>query len=135
MNRQEFHQLMANAKQKSGISTSVISFELKMLLPTLRRFEKGTNNSNMKKIFDYLRAIGFYLLLNNTEKLRNYDELVDWLVTFRTNKYSQRQLAEKIGVAYLTIANIERKATVMSLDTFLKIAEIEEVEIKILNDN
>lgn len=135
MNRQEFHQLMANAKQKSGISTSVISFELKMLLPTLRRFEKGTNNSNMKKIFDYLRAIGFYLLLNNTEKLRNYDELVDWLVTFRANKYSQRQLAEKIGVAYLTIANIERKATVMSLDTFLKIAEIEEVEIKILNDN
>ena len=54
MNRQEFHQLMANAKQESGISTSAISFELKMLLPTLRRFEKGTNNSNMKKIFDLI---------------------------------------------------------------------------------
>ena len=135
MNRQEFHQLMANAKQESGISTSAISFELKMLLPTLRRFEKGTNNSNMKKIFDYLRVIGFCLLLNNTEKLRNYNELVDWLVTFRTNKYSQRQLADKIGVAYLTIANIERKATVMSLDTFLKITEMGDVEIKILNDN
>lgn len=135
MNRQEFHQLMANAKQESGISTSAISFELKMLLPTLRRFEKGINNSNMKKIFDYLRVIDSCLLLNNTKKLHNYDELVDWLVTFRTNKYSQRQLADKIGVAYLTIANIERKATVMSLDTFLKITEIGDVEIKILNDN
>ena len=135
MNRKEFHQLLVNAKQESGISTSSISFELKMLLPTLRRFEKGTNNSNMKKIFDYLRVINFYLLLNNTKKLHNYDELVDWLVMFRKNKYSQRQLAEKIGVAYLTIANIERKATVMSLDTFLKIADIGEVDIKIINKN
>lgn len=135
MDRKEFLNLMVAAKELSGKSTNTVSFDLRMQWSTLRRFEKGTNNSNMKKIFDYLRVIGFCLFLNNTEKLRNYDELVDWLVAFRTNKYSQRQLAEKIGVAYLTIANIERKATVMSLDTFLKIAEIGDVEIKILNDN
>lgn len=135
MDRKTFFDLMVAAKEASGKSTNTVSFDLRMQWSTLRRFEKGTNNSNMKKIFDYLRVIDSCLLLNNTKKLHNYDELVDWLVTFRTNKYSQRQLADKIGVAYLTIANIERKATVMSLDTFLKITEIGDVEIKILNDN
>lgn len=131
MDRKEFLNLMVAAKELSGKSTNTVSFDLRMQWSTLRRFEKGTNNSNMKKIFDYLRVIGFCLFLNNTEKLRNYDELVDWLVAFRTNKYSQRQLAEKIGVAYLTIANIERKATVMSLDTFLKIVDVLDCQISI----
>ena len=41
MDRKEFCVLMAKAKQESGRGTSDISFDMKMLLPTLRRFEKG----------------------------------------------------------------------------------------------
>lgn len=48
MDRKEFCVLMAKAKQESGRGTSDISFDMKMLLPTLRRFEKGEHNFNLK---------------------------------------------------------------------------------------
>ena len=50
MDRKEFCVLMAKAKQESGRGTSDISFDMKMLLPTLRRFEKGEHNFNLKKL-------------------------------------------------------------------------------------
>lgn len=134
MNRQKFCELMAGAKESSGVTTSQISFEMKMLLPTLRRFEKGEHNFNMKKTVEYLHTIKSQIVISNTDKcfyVKTYDDMVDCLIKLRTNRFSQRQLAEQIGSAYLTIANIERKATVMSIDTFLKIAEALEVDIKI----
>lgn len=54
MNRTEFFNLLAAAKEKSGKSTNTVSFDLRMQWSTLRRFEKGGNNSNMKKIFGYM---------------------------------------------------------------------------------
>lgn len=133
MERQEFHNLMLAAKEASGKSTNTVSFDLRMQWSTLRRFEKGINNSNMKKVFEYLRVIDSCIVLNGSSKFSDYNRLIDWLIEYRSKQYSQRQLATQINVVYLTIANIERKATVMSLDTFLKIAEELGISINIQN--
>ena len=39
----------------------------------------------------------------------------------RKNIYSQRELADKINITPITIANVERKTNVISIDNFLKI--------------
>ena len=67
MDRKEFCVLMAKAKQESGRGTSDISFDMKMLLPTLRRFEKGEHNFNLKKVMEYLLRIKYSLSLKKME--------------------------------------------------------------------
>ena len=44
---------------------------------------------------------------------------------------SQRALAEKTGCSHLTIANIERKTTTISIDTLLKTVAVLGYTIKI----
>lgn len=45
MNRLEFCDLMVKAKERSGARISDISFQMHMLLPTLRRLEKDSTIS------------------------------------------------------------------------------------------
>lgn len=133
MTRNEFCDLMAVAKERSGKTTNTISFDLRMQWTTLRKFEKGTNNSSMKKILEYLQVINAYIQIDKSVCINDYDNLVAWMINARKDRYSQRKLAEEIDVTYLTIANIERKATAMSLDIFLKIADVLGHQITIQN--
>lgn len=56
--------------------------------------------------------------------ISDYERFVDWLIQTRTNAgYSQRTLAEKIGITHVTIANIESKKNVVAIDYFFKIIE------------
>lgn len=135
MDRKEFCALMAKAKQESGIRISDISFNMKMLLPSLRRFEKGEHNFNFKKVMEYLQAINSHIQIDKVT-IANYESLLLWLVDVRkTHSLSQRALAKKIECAPLTIANVERKATIISIDTLLKIVDVLGYDIKIENND
>ena len=134
MDRKEFCVLMAKAKQESGRGTSDISFDMKMLLPTLRRFEKGEHNFNLKKIMEYLQVINAHIQIDKNI-IADYENLLAWLVDIRkTHSLSQRALAKEIECAPLTIANIERKETIISIDTFLKIVDVLGCTINIENN-
>ena len=134
MNRTEFFNLLAAAKEKSGKSTNTVSFDLRMQWSTLRRFEKGGNNSNMKKIFDYLQVINAYIQIGKVI-IFNYENLLAWLIDARKeHSLSQRALAKEIECAPSTIANIEREETIISIDTFLKIVDVLGYVIKIENN-
>ena len=49
----------------------------------------------------------------------------------RKNIYSQRELADKINITPITIANVERKTNVISIDNFLKIVNALDWELNI----
>ena len=121
MDRKEFCVLMAKAKQESGRGTSDISFDMKMLLPTLRRLE-------------YLQVINAHIQIDKNI-IADYENLLAWLVDIRkTHSLSQRALAKEIECAPLTIANIERTETIISIDTFLKIVDVLGCTINIENN-
>lgn len=134
MNRNEFFKLLEQAKMSCGKTTTDISFDLRMQWSTLKRFENGTSNSNLKKILSYLRVIGHKIVLanySNVSYISNYEALVNWIVYARKNIYSQRELANKTGITPITIANVERKTNVISIDNFLKIINALGWELKI----
>lgn len=82
----------------------------------------------------YIKALGaeLYLQSESSEVLLNSSaDFSSWLKDIRKGLYSQRSLAEQVGCAYLTIANIERGATVVRIDTLLKLIEIFGYTIKI----
>lgn len=84
MNRTVFFNLLAIAKEKSGKSTNTVSFDLRMQWSTLRRFEKGNNNSNMQKIFDYLQVINSHIQIDKVV-IYNYENLLTWIIDARKN--------------------------------------------------
>ena len=63
--------------------------------------------------------------------LNNSFDFASWLKETRSNQYTQRSLAEQAGCTYQTIANIERGATVVRIDTLLKLIEVFGYIIKI----
>lgn len=134
MDRKEFFKLLEQAKVSCGKTTTDISFDLRMQWSTLKRFENGTSNSNLKKVLDYLRVIGYKIVVTNDSNvyyISNYESLVNWIVYARKNIYSQRELADKINITPITIANVERKTNVISIDNFLKIVNALDWELNI----
>jgi DNA-binding XRE family transcriptional regulator len=123
MNRAEFCELMAQAKKNSGVSTSELSFDSRMLPSTLMRVEKGISNFSMQKAIQYLYAIHHHISLRNGKKIyviKDYEDLLKWTVEAR-GKESQRSLAKVIDVNRGTITKIETKKSEMSVDLFLKL--------------
>lgn len=134
MNRLDFCKLMEQAKIASGISASEISFSMRMLLPTLRRFEKGKHNFTLVKVMEYLKVLHAKLVIYNKEStitVDEYSQLVEWVVSARKDSYSQRKLAEAISVSYVMLARVESHKSSLSIDVFLKIVEVLGYNIKI----
>lgn len=134
MDRQEFSQLLMNQREQQQCGKNELCRRIGVTFHQLQNIEQSKNNYNFKLIIKYLSGIQSQICLINKSERKNimsYDDFVSWVIAARSISYSQRSFAQKIHVAALTIANIERKATVISVDTFLKIAEALEVEIKI----
>ena len=126
--------MMADAKKNSDKTTSEITFAMKMLLPTLRRFEKGDHNFNVKKVMEYLDVINHQLVLRSETKIdvcRTYDDVILWIKNTREGKYSQRKLAEVTQSSHNSITYIERQISTISIDMFLKIVQALGYQIKI----
>lgn len=137
MNRLDFCKLMEQAKIASGIPASEISFSMKMLMPTLRRFEKGEHNFSLVKVMEYLQVLHAQLIIYNeksTVVVTEYSQLIEWLVSARKNGYTQRKLAEAVGISYVMLARIESNKSSLSIDVYLKIIEVlgYSVNIKLL---
>lgn len=137
MNRDGFCKLMAAVRSKSKITTTELSFQIKMLLPTLRRFEKGEHNFKLDRVIQYLSILGYQIILcsNNgveeTFKIAQYSDIPKFIKCARKDKYTQRELAINIGCTYATIANIERQSNIVSIDMFLKLVETLNYSVKI----
>lgn len=134
MNRLDFCKLMEQAKFASGISPSEISFSMRMLMPSLRRFEKGKHNFSLVKVMEYLKVLHAQLVIYNEKSyvtVTEYNQLIAWVVSARTECYTQRSLAEIIGISYVTLARIESQKSSLSIDILLKIIEVLEYKIDI----
>ena len=129
--------MMAQAKKESGVTTSELSFTLRMLVSTLRRLEKGVHNFSVEKAVEYLNVLGAELCFEKegekSYSIKNYDSFVEWLANARAGQYTQRSLAAELGCSYVAVANIERKKSIISIDTFLKLMDILGYTIKITN--
>lgn len=138
MNRQEFCKIVADIRKQSSIKMKDICFALKVMPTTIYRIEAGENNFNINFMMSYLSVLKTRLTIftdKETVVLKDYDQIIQWIVQKRKGAFTQRQLAKILNVTYPTIANIERKTTFMGVDLFLKIIDILGYTIKIENNN
>lgn len=137
MNRQEFCELMAQAKKRSGIGTKELSLRIQQPPTIIRRFERGLNNFNLAKVVEYLQVINSKLVVCNSEEtisFYDYEHIIEWVKKTRTGKYSQRALADAIGCSFVHVAHFESKKSILSIDIFLRIIELFGYSISIITN-
>lgn len=119
--------MLAAMRQKSNKKMTEICAVMGVLPTAIYRLEKNYNNFEIDKALAYIKVLDaeLYLQGKNSEVLLNSStDFSCWLKDIRKGLYSQRSLAEQVGCAYLTIANIERGATVVRIETLLKLISI-----------
>lgn len=128
MDRKSLCSIIKALRQESGIQIKTICIAMDALPSSIYRIEDGSHNFNLKLFLNYLKAINAQMVLSDSNNanviISDYEQFVDWLVQIRTNaSYTQRTLAEKTGITHVTIANIESKKNVVTIDYFFKIIE------------
>lgn len=127
MDRFEFCNLMEQAKLSSGVTSTEISFAMKMLFSTFRRFEKGKHNFSMTKALEYINALHAELVIYNdvtSTSITEYSLLIEWLISARKKNYTQQQLADNISISRDMLIRIESQRSNISVDIFLKIIDV-----------
>ena len=127
MDRLEFCNLMEKAKLSSGVTSTEISFAMKMLYPAFRRFEKGKHNFSMTKPLEYINALHAELVIYNdviSTSITEYSQLIEWLRSARKKNYTQKQLADNISISLDMLIRIESQRSNISVDIFLKIIDV-----------
>lgn len=137
MDRIEFCDMLVKAKERSGIKTSDISFNIRVHASSLRMTEKGVHNFSIKKAIDYLNAFGGNICIAKSQEkgivVYSYENLLEWYLINRKKSYTKYSFAKRIEYSHVSVLNIETGKCTMSVDTFLKIAEVFGFEISIVN--
>lgn len=128
MDRKALCKIVKDIRQKSGVPMKTICAMMDVMPTSVYRLESGASNFNLKLLMNYLNAINTQMVLSSANStnmvISDYEQFVDWLVQARTQiSYTQRILAEKTGITYVTIANIESQKNIVTIDSFLKIIE------------
>lgn len=134
MDRIEFSQMLVLARERIGLGKNEMCRQTGYTFVQLQLLETKPNNFAMNKAFHYLDSIGMILAIDkdgNSTKLNDIESIATWLKAARNGIYTQRSLAEAVGCTYPTIANIERGSNKVTVDNFLKLADILGYTIKI----
>lgn len=134
MTRLEFSNQLSELRQSSGIKMKDICFAMNVMPTEIYRLENGKNSFNMAKAISYLHSINGYIQLRKNKtiySIMQYEDIVQWLINERKDNYTQRALTQKTGCANGTIGNIESGKSIMSIDFFLRLAEVLEFSITI----
>lgn len=126
MNRIEFCKKMTSVKERVGITTTDVSFDMRMQWSTLKRFEKGVHNFSLIKVMEYLKVLRAQLVIYNDEItvcFAEYSQIPQWLPKARAGKFSQRSLADAVGMSQVMLARVESRKSNLTIDVFLKVIE------------
>lgn len=124
MDRIEFSNKLVKARENAGCGKNEMCRRTGFTFVQLQRIEQAANSYNMSLPLKYLNAINYHICVSDNGqqyKITSNDDLVSFLVQLRTGRMTQRQLSEACGRSFVAIANLERKNSIASIDTFLSI--------------
>lgn len=134
MNRVEFYNMLVATRKKFEISFSNLPTHSRS---NMRSFEKGVHNFNVNKAIAYLNACGCAICLSKKEEgeivIHDNSTLLNWYLANRKPEHTKICVARILGCSLSTINNIETDWATISVDVFLKIVEIFDFKISVVN--
>lgn len=126
MTREEFTNMLVEARKAAGYSSTDLVFLMHMLPSDISRMEKAKASYSTGKVFAYLKAVGCFLQVAKDKKTYRIDDnekLIAWEKVAR-GKVAKKVFSDSLGFSHDYIRYIESGRNIMSIDKFLKIAEV-----------
>lgn len=126
MDRLTFSKMLVQSKIASGMNGRDMIMRMNMLPNGILRIEKAVKNYSVATCFRYLNATGYVITLAKKERsfvIHDPDEAHSWLF-FAAGMTSDNKLADLLGCCVSTVRNARAKRNKLSIDIFLKAAEV-----------
>lgn len=124
MTRKEFSTQLSDIRKSSGVKIKDICMSLNVLPDAIYRMEGGKFNYDTNRMLAYCNALGIKVVLNGIT-VTDYDSLLSTTVKIRkAAEFTQRSLAEVVGISRQAVACIETQKNTLTIDVLLKICEV-----------
>lgn len=137
MNRQELSSILKEHRSKNGVLVKRICAQMDAGANIINRLERALFNYNCNTWLAYMEAIGTIAQLSLGKKvvhISSTDDIVEFIKALRAEKeMSQREFGNKCNISHITVANIERGQTRVTIDVFLAIINAFGYELQILD--
>lgn len=134
MDRNTFSALLTQCRENKNIGKNEMCRLTGFTFQQLQRIEGALNNFNLQLVFRYINVVGAVLSFEKDGVqyvISNYEEYPKWLKSARTGLYSLRKLEDAVECSHPAIANVEQGKVTVSIDSFLKIADVLGYSVKI----
>lgn len=125
MDRQELSSILREHRNKNGVLIKRICAQMDAGANIVNRLERALYNYNCNTWLAYMDAIGTIAQVSLGKKVMNInstDDIVEFIKKVREEKeMSQREFGSKCNISHITVANIERGQTRVTIDVFLSI--------------
>lgn len=137
MNRQELSSILKEHRNKNGVLIKRICAQMDAGANIVNRLERALYNYNCNTWLAYMDAIGTIAQVSLGKKvmhINSTDDIVEFIKKVREEKeMSQREFGSKCNISHITVANIERGQTRVTIDVFLAIINAFGYELQILD--
>lgn len=125
MDRQELSSILREHRSNNGVLIKRICAQMDAGANIVNRLERALYNYNCNTWLAYMDAIGTIAQVSLGKKVMNInstDDIVEFIKKVREEKeMSQREFGSKCNISHITVANIERGQTRVTIDVFLSI--------------
>lgn len=137
MDRQELSSILREHRNKNGVLIKRICAQMDAGANIVNRLERALFNYNCNTWLAYMDAIGTIAQVSLEKKvmhINSTDDIVEFIKKVREEKeMSQREFGSKCNISHITVANIERGQTRVTIDVFLSILNAFGYELQILD--
>lgn len=137
MDRQELSSILREHRNKNGVLIKRICAQMDAGANIVNRLERALYNYNCNTWLAYMDAIGTIAQVSLGKKvmhINSTDDIVEFIKKVREEKeMSQREFGSKCNMSHITVANIERGQTRVTIDVFLAILNAFGYELQILD--
>lgn len=137
MDRQELSSILREHRNKNGVLIKRIGAQMDAGANIVNRLERALYNYNCNTWLAYMDAIGTIAQVSLGKKvmhINSTDDIVEFIKKVREEKeMSQREFGSKCNISHITVANIERGQTRVTIDVFLAILNAFGYELQILD--
>lgn len=134
MDRKTFSNMLVKQRENANVGKNELCRLTGFVFSRLQRIEEAYNNYKISLVISYLRPLNCVICIYNDDInfiIRDKEDVISCIKEMRKNVFTQRKLANKIGVSYVGLANIERGNTECHIDILLKILDVLNYNIKI----
>lgn len=104
MDRKTFSNMLVKQRENANVGKNELCRLTGFVFSRLQRIEEAYNNYKISLVISYLRPLNCVICIYNDDVnfiIRNKEDVISCMKEMRKDVFTQRELANKIGVSYV----------------------------------